>query len=290
MDIVIGHEENKEKLKKMIESNQIGHAYLFVGKKSIGKKLFAVEFAKSILCDSSVNGKYCDKCESCLTFEHNSDFKIIAPEKDAIKVDTIRKMTGEIILMPTKSKRKVFIIDDAELMNEQAQNALLKILEEPPKYATIILITSNKDKLLNTIKSRVMEIQFNALSNDEIKKILAGDVHEEALKFANGSVSKALDFNNDMFLMANSIATVMKTKNFLVINRKMEELKNDKKYKSMISDVLEKVMFIFYSELKENVEFDVNMISYIEECLQSIKRNGNVDLALDMLLLNVCNL
>ena len=168
----IGHEKNKLKLRNIIKSNSVGHAYLFVGKQSVGKKLIAIEFAKNILCDSLIDEEPCCKCQSCLNFGNGSDFKIISPEKNVIKVDAIRELSNELFLLPTISKRKVFIIDDAESMNEQAQNALLKILEEPPTYATIILIVSNKEKLLNTIKSRVIEFQFEALKREEIKSIL----------------------------------------------------------------------------------------------------------------------
>ena len=96
MDNIIGHKKEKELLDKIINENKIGHAYLFFGKSGIGKKLVAVEFAKSILCDNNLSGTFCDSCKSCLTFNNNSDFKIISPAKDVIKVDMIRELVYEL--------------------------------------------------------------------------------------------------------------------------------------------------------------------------------------------------
>ena len=147
------------------------HIY-FHGKAGIGKRLVAIEYAKNMMCPNSFEGVACDVCEVCKTFETNGDFSIIEPEKNLIKVDEIRKLINEIYLKPTKANRKCFIINDADLMNENAQNALLKVLEEPPKYASIILIAENKEKLLSTIKSRVVEENFSVLSKNEMKNIL----------------------------------------------------------------------------------------------------------------------
>ena len=180
-------------------------------------------------------------------------------------------------------KRKVFIIDDADTMNEQAQNALLKILEEPPKYATIILVTSNKEKLLNTIKSRVIDIQFNSLEEKEIQTILENQgktVSKEALEFSNGSVSKAIEYLEDeTFPIAKELSEILLERDFLKINRKFEIIKSDKNLKSNISSILEKVMYIYYKNLKKDISFDLKIIESIEKTLQSIKRNANVDLS-----------
>ncbi|MBQ8299381.1 MAG: DNA polymerase III subunit delta' [Clostridia bacterium] len=289
---IIGHKKVKKQLEKTIETNSIGHAYLFVGKNGIGKKLLAKEFAKSVMCENSKNLDYCDNCDSCFTFESGSDFKIIYPTKNVIKVDEIRDFCSELFLLPTKSKRKVFIIDDAECMNEQAQNALLKVLEEPPLYATIILITANKEKLLNTIKSRVIEIQFDFLTDDEIKKILSMqgvEWTEDTIKYASGSAKKALDFiQDDIFDISKDLAELLIKRNFLLVNRKFEEIKADKKLKSNISAILEKVMQIFFINLKNDISFDYKLIEKTEEAIQKIKRNANVDLALDSLMIEVC--
>ena len=291
---IIGHEKTKKQLEKTIQSGSIGHAYLFVGKSGIGKNLLAKEFAKSIMCEDSKSLNYCNNCDTCFTFESGSDFKVICPTKNVIKVDEIREFCSELFLLPTKSKRKVFIIDDAECMNEQAQNALLKVLEEPPLYATIILVTSNKEKLLNTIKSRVIEIQFDFLSDEEIRKILnmqGIECSEDAIKFANCSAKKAIDFvNDDVFDISKDLAELLIRRDFLAVNRKCEEIKADKKLKTNISAILEKVMQIFFINLKNDISFDYKLIEKTEETIQKIKRNANVDLALDSLMVEVCKI
>ena len=169
---IIGHEEIREKLANLIKNQKISHAYLFTGKSGIGKRKVAIEFAENMMCTDSCLGIACKNCEACKTFYNNGDFNIIEPEKNIIKVDEIRGLINEIYLKPTKAKRKCFIINDADLMNESAQNALLKVLEEPPKYASIILIAENKEKLLGTIKSRVIEVAFNPLTENQMEKIL----------------------------------------------------------------------------------------------------------------------
>lgn len=291
---IIGHENVKQKLKKIITSNSVSHAYLFSGKDGIGKKTLATEFAKSVMCDTSTEFEYCGKCEVCLTFENENDFKIIEPTKNVIKVDEIRNFCSELFLKPTRAAHKFFIIDNADCMNEQAQNALLKVLEEPPLYATIILVVSNKEKLLNTIKSRVVEIQFDSLSDTEIENILKShniEYTEDAIKYANGSYKKALDFiNDDLFDIAKDVAKALESKDFLIVNRKFEEIKTDKKIKPNIESILEKVMQIFFIKFKAEKNYEYRTIEKLEETIQKIKRNGNVDLALDSLMVELCKI
>ena len=213
------------------------------------------------------------------------------PEKDVIKVDMIRELSREIFMLPTISKRKVFIIDDADSMNEQAQNALLKVLEEPPEYATIILIVSNKEKLLNTIKSRIVEFKFNGLTKEEIEAIVGKKVSDEAYEFSNGSIEKVLDFSEDeSYEIAKEISNLLLDKDFFKINKKFEEVKADKKLKSNLTDVLEKVMYIYHSRLKKGDLSVVKSIDIVAQALQNLKKNANVDITLDMLEINACEM
>lgn len=169
---IVGNEKNKELLKNIISTNNIAHSYMFVGKDSIGKLLFAKEFAKAILCLSQE--KPCNKCKSCIEFEtyNNPDFSILKPESNSIKIDEIRELTKKVYEKPVVSTRKVYIINDSECMTKEAQNSLLKTLEEPPEYVTIILITSNENLFLPTIKSRCIKVTFNKLTNEELASIL----------------------------------------------------------------------------------------------------------------------
>jgi len=170
---IIGNNKNKKILANIIEKNTILHSYLFSGKSGIGKKLFAKEFAKMILCTEE-NKNTCNTCKSCIEFEgnNNPDFNIIEPDGNSIKIEQIRMLQSKAYEKPIISNRKVYIIDEAEKMTKEAQNCLLKTLEEPSDYITIILVCSLESNLLNTIKSRCMKIAFNKLEDEVVKKTL----------------------------------------------------------------------------------------------------------------------
>lgn len=143
---IIGNEKVKELLNKSIEQNNILHSYLFLGIEGIGKSLFAKQFAKMILCQNDI--KPCNKCKSCIEFENNNnpDFTMINNDEKVIKIDQIREMNKKITEKPITSNKKVYIINNSDTMTKEAQNSLLKTLEEPPEYAVIILIASNENK------------------------------------------------------------------------------------------------------------------------------------------------
>lgn len=270
MENIIGHEKVKIILNKIIDENKIGHAYLFFGKDGIGKKMMAIDFAKKIMSinDSEFN---------------EADFKMVVPDGDVIKVEQIRNLIDDIYLKPTHSKKKVIIINDADKMNDNAQNALLKVLEEPPTYAVIILVTSNKEKIIKTILSRVMEIPFNALTNEELKQIVKEDID---LDYARGSVSKAMSIlEGDYFKIANEIMPLIDKRDFLLINRKINEVK---KSDIDIVKVLEMLKIMYYKELKENTYLSVKNIELIEQTIKDINRNANTDLALDKFIIEIC--
>lgn len=152
---IIGNKKNKEILEKAIEINKTSHSYIFCGTEGIGKKLIAKELAKKILCLKE-KANDCD-CKSCIEFDsdNNPDFQLIESVDGKIKIEQIRQMQRKVAEKPIISNNKVYIIDDADTMTTEAQNCLLKTLEEPPEYITIILICTNEGNLLSTIKSKI---------------------------------------------------------------------------------------------------------------------------------------
>ncbi len=168
---IIGNDEIKKYLLNSIEQNKLSQSYLFVGTEGIGKLLIAKAFAKSILCSEHKTNKNCE-CKSCKCFEglNHMDFILLNQEGETIKIDQIREMTNKIIEQPIISNKKIYILNDADKMTIEAQNCLLKTLEEPPQFAIIILITSNENLLLNTIKSRCMTIKFKNIPDEELRK------------------------------------------------------------------------------------------------------------------------
>ena len=172
-DNILGNEENKITLKNSIENGQVLHSYIFTGPSGIGKFLFAKEFAKAILCEKKEE-KPCRTCLSCISFDgnNNPDITIIDEEEKSIKTETIRQMVKDVYEKPIKSLKKVYIINNSDNMTKEAQNSLLKTLEDPPQYVVIILVTKNDNLLLNTIKSRCSKIVFNRLDDKDVEKIL----------------------------------------------------------------------------------------------------------------------
>lgn len=196
---IIGNEKNKELLKNIIDTNNIAHSYMFVGKDSIGKLLFAKEFTKAILCMNEK--KPCNNCKSCIEFEthNNPDFSILEPEGNSIKIDQIRELTKKVYEKPVVSHRKVYIINDSNCMTKEAQNSLLKTLEEPPEYVTIILIASNDNLFLPTIKSRCTKVTFNKLTDSELAKVLEKEynyfnIPDIVFKIAERKCKKSVKF------------------------------------------------------------------------------------------------
>ena len=169
---------------------------MFVGQSGIGKMLYAKEFSKRAMCLN--REEICNKCKSCLEFDNNNhpDFFVIEPDGNSIKIEQIRELTNKIIEKPIVSEKKIYIINNAYLMTREAQNCLLKTLEEPPEFAIIILIVENEGNILNTIKSRCTKIYFENISDIEMKKLLEKkygtlNLSDNMLKSFNGSMEKA---------------------------------------------------------------------------------------------------
>lgn len=203
---IIGHYRPIKILKNIIKHNMVGHSYLFIGKEGIGKKLTAIAFSKGINClNLSSSQEPCNSCFSCIKIENNvsTDFNIISPVNSVIKINVIRELKNNIYFQPLKNKKKVYIIDDADKMTLEASNSLLKILEEPPDYAILILITSVPDLILPTIISRCSKVIFKPLSIDSQKNILLKNIPvdnkkiEGFIKLSHGSPGKALNLFAD---------------------------------------------------------------------------------------------
>ena len=144
-ETVIGHNRIKDHLINAVKTNTVSHAYIFNGADGIGKKTLAKTFAKAIQCEENT-GEPCGKCRSCLQVDGDNQPDIIWVKHDkpaSISVDDVRlQINSDILIRPYSSKYKIYIVDEAEKMTVQAQNALLKTIEEPPSYGIIILLTA----------------------------------------------------------------------------------------------------------------------------------------------------
>lgn len=197
---IMGHEEVIQYFRKTIISNNISHSYLLEGSEGIGKELLAKTFAKALLCEQRDGGDPCHTCTSCIMMEtgNNPDYFEVSSTKVSIGVDDIREQVVERMdIKPYRSNYKVFIIPTAERMTLQAQNALLKTIEEPPGYGVVILLTKNPSKIITTVHSRCARIRALPLPTkviqDHIHSKHGIDQWEAALyaDFAGGSIGQA---------------------------------------------------------------------------------------------------
>ena len=274
---IIGNKNAKDILLKSLKNNTVLHSYMFIGNEGIGKRLIASQFAKMILCESfnPQTLTECGNCKSCIEFESNNnpDFNYIEPDGKVIKIDQIRFMQNKILEKPIVSNKKVYIINDADLMTKEAQNCLLKTLEEPPEYIVIILIVSNESKMLTTIKSRCMKIQFQKIEDVGLKKYLAENldmenINNSILKLCDGSIGKAINIKDKLpeYDKVEAIINNMNLSLITVINSA------DILYKSKddIFDYLEYINVILYNLSKSSSNFIkyINSIKIVEETKQ----------------------
>lgn len=283
-DNIIGNEQNKEILRRVVENNNIAHSYMFIGKDSIGKMLFARELAKAILCVNEE--KPCNKCKSCIEFDtfNNPDFNILEPDGNSIKIEQIRELVKKVYEKPIVSNKKVYIINDSNLMTKEAQNSLLKTLEEPPEYVTIILIASNENLFLPTIKSRCTKIIFNKLSNNELVSVLRkqynySEVSDLVLKIADGSVKKALNLREkeEKYTRINNVYSNLENISIIdIINSKEEIFKE----KDQTIEILEYINLIFFDRINTNTKY-IECMKIIEDTKDRLKKNSNFDMTID---------
>ena len=273
-DKVIGHKGPKEILLNDIEKSKVSHAYAFIGPMGVGKEKLAEEFAKKLLGVEELK----------LAIDYKKVEKIDG--KKYILVEQIRKdIVEDVYIHPASSDYKVYIINDAEYLNEEAQNSLLKTLEEPPEYVCIILVTQNVQSFLPTIISRVKQIKFDNLSNDEIKEYCALngieiDFNNNMLAYIDGSIGKAVMLKQEdeynLFKQMEEIVNGIKTKKELQVLKLIDKisLKN-----TNALDYLQYLLYInkLYSEL-----------FLVEEARNKIKYNANEDILKTVLAINTC--
>lgn len=292
-DNIIGNEKNKENLKICIEKQNISHSYIFSGVSGTGKFLFAKEYAKAICCTGTLN-KPCNKCKSCESFEHdnNPDIVIIDEQAENVKTGQIKELTNSVLEKPIQSNKKIYIINNSENMTKEAQNTILKTLEEPPEYAIIILITSNENLLLNTIKSRCVKITFNKLSDNEIREYFKDkpeEITDGIIKACNGSIEKALRLieKKELYNNIEKIFVNIENMNNLEILKTKDEIFKDKED---IFYILDYINTIFYQKVltqpRKADKYQI-CINAVEEAKMRIKKNSNYDMTIDNCLFKI---
>lgn len=272
---LIGNETVKKLLSNTVEQDKITHSYLFLGPSGIGKTLFAKEFAKMILGSSE---------------ENQPDLIFMEPEDGTIKIEKIRQMQEKLLEKPIISSKKVYIIKDADMMTKEAGNCLLKTLEEPPKFITIILVASNESLLLNTIRSRCMKILFHKIEQEPLKKYLEGhhiveELTLERLKSFDGSIEKALriEEKKEVYDEIQKIFGNVEQYRLLDVKDKLEALY---KNRDIIYDLLDYINLIFIQKATTNTNY-ITYIETIEEVKKNLKSNSNYDMCIDKILYKI---
>lgn len=289
---ILGNDKIKEALKNIIINKNASHSYMFIGVEGIGKKLIATEFSKRLLCNSEKID--CNSCKSCIEFDskNHPDFLIIEPDGNLIKIEQIRNMQKKIQEKPIISKRKIYIINDADKMTKEAQNCLLKTLEEPPEYISIILIGNNESSFLPTIKSRCMIIHFEPLKNAEIKKYLQTEfgtdsinIQDDMLDIFQGSIGKAIKLKDrgEEYQSYNKMIQNLDKIDIIELLNLAEPLY---KAKEEIYEILEYINVLLLKKAKLNYLY-TNCINIVENTKKRLKQNSNYDMCIDNMLFNM---
>lgn len=287
---VIGNEEVKDTLNKIIKTNKLSHSYMFIGPAGIGKTLFAKEFAKMILCENS-NFKPCCVCKSCIELSNNNnpDLIEIEPNQGIIKIEQIRNVQSKVLEKPIISSKKVYIIKDTDCMTKESQNCLLKTLEEPPNFITIIMTCSNESMLLNTIRSRCIKVNFQKIEDKILKKYLENkynfNIDEDILRACEGSIEKAIRVkeNKEQYEEILKIFSNIENYNLLDVLNKIDFIY---KNKDNIYDILDYINIVLSNKLVQDPKY-IRYIEAVEQTKKNLKANSNYDMSIDNMIFKI---
>lgn len=201
---VRGHEELIEAFHRVVQRGRLAHAYLFTGPPGIGKRLFAQELARALLCEAPPAGRLeaCDHCSACAQVEagsHPDFFSVARPEdKLELPISVMQELCQDLALKPARGRRKIAVIDDADDFNEESANCFLKTLEEPPPQSLLLLIGTSPERQLTTILSRCQVVRFDPLPPALVGELLAAQgvadrqLIERLSRLGGGSIGQSL--------------------------------------------------------------------------------------------------
>ena len=265
---ILGNDNIKKYLINCINNKNFSHSYIFSGNKGVGKYTLAKEFSKMILEDDMMQ-----------------DYYELKPDGKSVKIAQIRDLQAEINIKPVVSKKSVYIIDDADLMTVEAQNSLLKTLEEPPKYVVIILIVHNESNILSTVKSRCINLHFNKLSNEDIQKYFIDNnlnIEKDSIdifKVLNGSL-------NNINFIKDDYDELLRLSNFVrsLENGKIIEIYKNAEVFYDNHDKIIRLLEYLNVLLFENSYFQ--LVEIVEKTKNKILMNNNFEMCIDYMILN----
>lgn len=282
---IIGQEQIKDNLQKAIQYRKISHAYIINGERCSGKEFIADIFAMALQCESEEK-RPCQKCHSCKqALNHNQPdiIKVTHEKPNTISVEDIREqINGDIAIKPYSSQYKVYIMNEGEKMTIQAQNALLKTLEEPPEYAVIIILTTKAEALLPTILSRCVVLNMKPVSDELIKKYLMEEIKipdyrvEICTAFARGNIGRARDLasSEEFDNIKNEVLALLRHIHEMEVSELVAAVKKIAEYKLNVGDYLD-ICTIWYRDiLLYKATGDVNHLIFKDE-IQYIKKEAS---------------
>ena len=320
---VVGHNDIITYIQNSIANDQVSHAYIINGERGSGKKLLAKLFAMTLQCEE--HGKDpCNLCHSCVQAQSNNHPDIIwvnHASPNLIKVQEVREQVVETVeIRPYQSPYKVYIIPQADLMNEQAQNAILKSIEEPPEYVVFLLLTDNAEKLLPTIRSRCIMLKLRNIKDELIRKYLAeklgADEQMAAIcaAYAQGNLGKAIALaSSDHFnAIQDEVLHLMNYIHDMKVAEIVEAVKRSAVYKVEVEDYLDLITVWYRDVLLYKATKDIDKLVFsdqisavkeqakqssyeglelilesIEKAKARLKANVNFELTMELLFLTI---
>lgn len=282
---ILGNEQIIEHLQNAIRMGKVSHAYILNAPESSGKRMIAEAFAAALQCEKK-EADPCGKCSSCRrAVSHNHpDIIYVQHEKpNTIGVDDIRvQINQDIAVKPYSSPYKIYIVDEAEKMNIQAQNALLKTIEEPPAYGVILLLTTNADTFLPTILSRCIRLDLKPVADDKLKDFLmkkCGVVDYQAdicVGFSQGVVGKAITLASSTHFneIKDAALQLLKRVKDIDLSEMIGAVKHVSEYKLDINDFFDIMMIWYRDVLLYKATADVNGLIFKDEVYE-IKKQAN---------------
>lgn len=283
---VIGKEEIIQHLTMAVIQGKLSNAYIFHGEDGSGKLLMAKIFAKALQCGKNrtalAEGREltdinpCCQCDSCKKADggNHPDIHILTHEKISIGVDDIRvQINQDISIKPYEGGYKVYIIPDAERMTEQAANALLKTIEEPPEYAVILLLTDNIYRMLPTIQSRCIKIPFKPVSSEKVKQYLMEQHHipdylaEISARFSQGNIGRAVRYavNEEFLEIKEEVLHILRYIDEMTLYEIITAVKKLAGHKGEINDYIDLMLLWYRDVLMLKVTNNPNLLIYREE-------------------------
>ena len=273
---IIGQEQIKEHLQNALSTKKISHAYIINGEKSSGKEFIAKVFAMALQCESGEIEpcQVCHACKQALSDNQPDIIRVSHEKPNTIGVDDIRaQINNDVAIKPYSSPYKIYVLNEAEKMTPQAQNALLKTLEEPPEYAVILLLTSNVNALLPTILSRCVVLNMKPVADEKVRKFLMEEMQvpdykaDVCVAFARGNIGKAksLASSEEFENIKGEALSLLKYIQDMELHEIVSAIKKISEYKLEVNDYFDIMAIWFRDVLLFKATKDANHLVFREE-------------------------